>query len=69
MKTAGNDYQIGIGRPVHQAVNLVDAPRPVAGQVAAQGLGLAYSREGLTRGGGNQQVDPLECFFILILPV
>lgn len=69
MKATGNDHQIGIGRPVHQPVSFVDAPRPVAGQVAAQGFRLADSCEWFTCGGGNQQVDSLECFFILILPV
>jgi hypothetical protein len=45
MESAGDDHQVRIGSPVDQPMRIVNAPRPVARQMAAQRLGFADSLE------------------------
>lgn len=60
MKTTGDDDQLGVGRSVDQAMGVVDATRPVARQIAAQGLGLADPGERLASGVRDQGIDPFQ---------
>ncbi|CRI66133.1 hypothetical protein THIOKS12640024 [Thiocapsa sp. KS1] len=69
MKTTGDDDQLGVGRAVDQAMGVVDATRPVARQIAAQGLRLAGPGERLASGVRDQTIDSFERFSVLLLPV
>ena len=69
MKPASDDHQLLIRRSINQAVGIVDPPGPIAGQIAAQRLGFADPLERIARGGGNQRVDALEGFSVLLMPI
>jgi hypothetical protein len=44
---AGQDHKKFAIQPVHQAMFLIDAARPAAGQVFPQGFGFADASEGI----------------------
>ena len=69
MKSAGNDDQISISYKIHQAMRFIDAPRPVPGQITTQWLWLTDTCERITCSCSNQQIQVLECFLILRMPV
>lgn len=65
VKAAGDNDQFVIGCPIDQAVSVVDAPRPIAGQTAAQRFGFSDASERIARRCGDQGINALQCFFCL----
>ena len=69
MKSAGNGDQISISYTIYQAMRFIDTPRPVTGQITTQWLWLTDTCERITGSSSNQQIQALECFLILGMPV
>ena len=67
--SAGQDHKKLTIQPVHQAMFLIDAARPAAGQVVPQGLGFADASEGIAQASLDQQVDAPQLSSVLALPV
>jgi hypothetical protein len=63
------DYDVIAVDQVHEAVLLVDPPRPTALQNMFQLLGLADPRQRITQCGIEQTIDPLARGPIRRLPV
>jgi hypothetical protein len=66
---AGQDHKKLAIQSVHQAMFLIDAARPAAGQVFPQGLGFADASKGIPQAGLDQQVDAPQLSSVLALPV
>jgi len=69
MEPTGDDDEFAVIGPIHQAVLVVDAARPVPGEVAAKGLRFANALERAAGGGFDQQVDALQGLLVFRLPV
>ena len=69
MISAGNDGEVVIVDGVDQAVGVVDATGPEAGQVLTQGFGLAEPGKGCTERVGDQAIDAPQGLLVLVLPV
>ncbi|KNC06821.1 hypothetical protein AC788_18755 [Pseudomonas sp. RIT-PI-a] len=54
---------------VDQPVLLVDAPRPVSGEVTFQWFGATYSLEGITQDMGNEVIDSFMFTGVILGPV
>jgi hypothetical protein len=66
---AGQDHKKLAIQLITQALFLIDAARPAAGQVFPQGLGFADASEGIAQAGLDQQVDTPQLSSLLALPV
>lgn len=65
---AGRDAHLVVDDLVDEAVLVGDAPRPVAGEVVAECLGLTDALVAVPADVGEELVDPLEGPTILRLP-
>ena len=67
--TAGDYHQGLVIDAVNQPVGVVDAARPKAREVFLEGLGFANALEWVTQAVLDQDIDSLEGFAVLALPV
>lgn len=69
VKAAPDNDQFVIRCPIDQTVRIVDAPRPIAGQIAAQRFRLSDASERVARRRSDQGINALQRFFVLLVPV
>ena len=58
-----------LGRPVDEAVFVIDASRPVAGKAVLEGFGFAGAGEGVTHDLMDEPIDAVEHLPVGLLPV
>ena len=63
------DNDVVVGDVIDEAVSIVDAARPRAGEDVLQGLRFANTSERIAQRVSDQLIDALECLAVLGLPV
>ena len=69
MKPTTNHRDVNIIYRIDQAIDIINAARPIACQVAHQRLGFADTFKGFAVSSVYQAVDALQSFFVLRLPI